>query len=142
MEHCVFAAFLSDGSSWRDCGKPCEKHRVELRDPKGVIHPLKPDAECRNTMFHGKAQSAVKLLSDLKNLGVHSYRIEALFERPSELRAKIESYTAILADGRLLPERLSLLAAQEQYGITEGQLFNINTYKDRKKSSDLSSVHQ
>src|SRR5581483_1514236 len=32
MEHCVFAAFLSAGKDWRDCGRPCDRHRVELRD--------------------------------------------------------------------------------------------------------------
>ena len=32
-EHCVFCRFLSTGTSYRDCGRPCEKHRVALRDP-------------------------------------------------------------------------------------------------------------
>jgi putative protease len=32
MEHCVFAAFLSKGKSFKDCGKPCEKHLVQLKD--------------------------------------------------------------------------------------------------------------
>ena len=31
-EHCVFCRFLSTGTSYRDCGRPCEKHRVELKD--------------------------------------------------------------------------------------------------------------
>ena len=31
-EHCVFAATLSSGKDWRDCGRPCDRHRVELRD--------------------------------------------------------------------------------------------------------------
>jgi putative protease len=31
-EHCVFCRFLSTGTSYRDCGRPCEKHRVEVRD--------------------------------------------------------------------------------------------------------------
>src|SRR6185312_975079 len=31
-EHCVFCRFLSTGTSFRDCGRPCEKHLVTLRD--------------------------------------------------------------------------------------------------------------
>jgi putative protease len=32
MEHCVFCAFLSAGKDYHDCGRPCEKHTVSLRD--------------------------------------------------------------------------------------------------------------
>src|SRR5262249_39548532 len=30
-EHCVFCRFLSKGTSYLDCGHPCEKYRVALR---------------------------------------------------------------------------------------------------------------
>ena len=46
MEHCVFAAFLSDGNSFRDCGRPCEKHLVHLKDMYGNQHEIK----CRSRM--------------------------------------------------------------------------------------------
>src|SRR5262249_24587287 len=26
-EHCVFCRFMSTGTSYKDCGRPCEKHR-------------------------------------------------------------------------------------------------------------------
>ena len=32
MEHCVFAAFLSDGTDYTNCGRPCDRHDVKLRD--------------------------------------------------------------------------------------------------------------
>jgi putative protease len=135
MEHCVYAAFLSKGSSYRDCGRPCEKHRVELRDSKGVLHPLKPDAECRNTVFQGKPQSASKLVPDLLKLGVAHYRLEALFETADNLREKIVAYHELLnghIDSSSLYERLGVV---ERYGVTEGQLYNIRTWQDRKKES-------
>lgn len=134
MEHCVFAAFLSKGSSFRDCGRPCEKYRVELRDNTGNIHPLKADAECRNTMFSGKAQSAARSIAKLVNCGVGNFRVEALYESPQELRQKIESYLALL-NGQSAPlNTLSQLGVVEKYGVTEGQLYNIRSWKDRKKS--------
>ena len=80
MEHCVFAAFMSKGSSFRDCGKPCESHRVELRDHTGALHPLKADQECRNTMFNGKPQSAAMLVPSLLAKGIRRFRLEALYE--------------------------------------------------------------
>ncbi len=133
MEHCVFAAFLSNGTSYRDCGRPCEKHRVELRDPKGILHPLKADAECRNTMFNGTPQSGAALVPDLLALGVRAFRIEGLFESSQDLAMKVRAYGEILS-GVSQPSTISsLLGVAEKVGITEGQLYNIRGYRDRKK---------
>ena len=57
-EHCVFCRFLSKGTSYRDCGRPCEKHRVALKDAKGRAHPVLADVGCRNTVFGAEAQEA------------------------------------------------------------------------------------
>ena len=40
MEHCVFAHTLSTGKDFRDCGRPCERHQVDLKDRVGQPHPL------------------------------------------------------------------------------------------------------
>jgi putative protease len=133
MEHCVFAAFLSTGTSFKDCGRPCEKHRVELRDRTGALHPLKPDAECRNTMFNGVPQSAISLFPDLVTRGVASFRIEGLFEEPEILRAKVLAYADALLHNKPKGDVLTKLGVVERYGVTDGQLYNINSYKDRKK---------
>jgi putative protease len=55
-EHCVFCRFLSTGTSYEDCGRPCEKHRVALRDAEGREHPVIADVGCRNTVFGAQAQ--------------------------------------------------------------------------------------
>lgn len=135
MEHCVFAAFLSKGSSYRDCGRPCEKHRVEMRDPQGVLHPIKPDAECRNTVFQGKPQSAARLVPELLQLGVKYFRLEALFEDAAELERKIKNYSELLKSNCSPAELFDRLGVVERYGVTEGQLYNIKTWQDRKKTS-------
>lgn len=44
MEHCVFCTFLSNGTSYKNCGRPCERHHVQLRDRVGQLHPLLADA--------------------------------------------------------------------------------------------------
>ena len=134
MEHCVFAAFLSSGSSYRDCGRPCEKHRVELRDPKGALHPLKADAECRNTMFNGLPQSAGKLIPSLLNLSLSHFRVDGLFEEAATLRAKVLAYADILFHGAPVEVTLQKLGMSERYGVTDGQLYNIKSYRDRKQS--------
>lgn len=69
MEHCVFAAFLSNGSSFQDCGKPCEKHKVELKDMYGNYHYLKADQECRNTMYLSTPQAAFSLIPKWQKQG-------------------------------------------------------------------------
>jgi putative protease len=133
MEHCVFAAFLSSGSSYRDCGRPCEKHRVELRDSKGALHPLKADAECRNTMFNGVPQSAGKLIPELQELGVSTFRVDGLFEDAATLRAKIEAYADALFNKVPIERSIQRLGMSDRYGVTDGQLYNIRGYLDRKK---------
>src|SRR5204862_7124420 len=65
MEHCVFAAFLSKGRTFLDCGRPCEKHSVRLRDRVGMEHPLKADVGCRNTLFNAVAQTGARFFPSL-----------------------------------------------------------------------------
>jgi putative protease len=134
MEHCVFAAFLSTGSSFKDCGKPCEKHEVKLKDPYGNWHFLKADHECRNTFFKATPQSAGFLIETLKREGVASVRLEALSENSSELTLKVKTYLGIL-NGELSPgEAMKKLEMVESYGLGLGQMKKTDTYQDRKKS--------
>ncbi len=142
MEHCVFAAFLSNGTSYKDCGRPCEKHRVELRDHTGAVHPLKADAECRNTMFHGIAHSSAGLLPKLLDLNVTNFRFEALYETPKELRNKLYYYIKAIKQEISLEELFKELQISEKYGVSEGQLHSIGTYRDRKKTNSTSAKHQ
>jgi putative protease len=134
MEHCVFAAFLSGGSSFRDCGKPCEKHRVELRDHTGAHHPLKADQECRNTMFNGRPQSAAMLVPSLLAKGVRRFRLEALYEDAETLRNKVEAYAALVQGAAAPAEVFARMGVVEKYGVMEGQLRNAAVHKDRKKA--------
>lgn len=134
MEHCVFAAFLSTGSSFKDCGKPCEKHRVELIDQFGNFHQIKADQECRNTMFNSTSQSAAKLIPAWKKLGLAEFRFEALYENALELKAKILAYAQLIETDlednydQGLMEKLGVL---EKYGLSE-KAFENREYKNKK----------
>ena len=133
MEHCVFAAFLSEGHSFRDCGKPCEKHEVKLKDPYGNWHFLKADHECRNTFFKATPQSAGFLVKDLIEKGVSTFRLEALSEKPQEINLKILTYLKLIT-GKITSEKaVEELQVMESYGLGLGQMNKADTYKDRKK---------
>lgn len=133
MEHCVFAAFLSEGSSFRDCGKPCEKHEVKLKDPYGNMHFLKADQECRNTFFKATPQSAGFLVKTLSEKGVSSYRLEALNETPEEINLKVLSYLKLLAGEISYDSLFEKLKVMESYGLGSGQMAKSDSYRDRKK---------
>lgn len=122
MEHCVFAAFLSEGKSFRDCGKPCEEHRVELKDQFGHYHQIKADQECRNTMFNAIPQSAAKMIPELKKIGVTLFRFEALYERGSELKNKLNSYIQIIKsdDFNEIQKYVEKIGVNEKYGLSDG----------------------
>lgn len=135
MEHCVFAAFMSNGSSFRDCGKPCEKHEVKLKDPYGNMHFLKADQECRNTFFKATPQSAGFLVKELKEKGVGSFRLEALNETPEEINLKIVTYLKLLSGEITADLALNSLKVGESYGLGLGQMNKSDSYKDRKKET-------
>ena len=137
MEHCVFAAFLSKGHSFKDCGKPCERHEVKLKDPYGNWHFLKADQECRNTFYKATPQSASFLVSELKQRGVKALRLEALNENPKELNYKILVYLKLLQGDLSSQAAVDELKVMESYGLGMGQLQKTDTYKDRKKETSL-----
>lgn len=133
MEHCIFAHTLSTGSSFKDCGRPCEQHQVEVQDPYGVRHLLKADQECRNTLFKSEAQSGLSYLGKWQDLGVKEFRLEFLDESEQDLEDKIDIYFALLHQKMTPKEAHILLKTKEKFGVTEGQLSFSDNYQDRKK---------
>lgn len=125
MEHCVFAATLSTGKDFHDCGRPCEKHAVDLRDRQGQPHPLIPDAGCRNTVFNAAAQSAAEYVPQMRQLGLCHFRVELLRETPAESVALLDRYAELLA-GRVAPKlamrSLRVLNSLGVAGVTPGTL--------------------
>ncbi len=122
MEHCVFAATMSTGKDWRDCGRPCDDHKVELRDRSGAMFPLLADTGCRNTVFNSVAQSAAEYVSRMIGLGVRNFRVELLRETPDEVGPLLDRYARVLAGldtGRTTWKQLQVL---NQLGVTRGTL--------------------
>ncbi|MBC2606784.1 U32 family peptidase [Pelagicoccus albus] len=122
MEHCVFCSFLSEGKDFRDCGRPCDKHSVSIKDRTGMTHPLKADAGCRNTVFNAKAQTGAEFARDLLDLGIRTFRVEFLNESPQEVRETLDRYERLLAgqlSGQSLWRELKLI---NQLGVTRGTL--------------------
>ncbi|PNH10386.1 hypothetical protein TSOC_002887 [Tetrabaena socialis] len=99
-EHCVFCRFLSSGNSYRDCGHPCETHRLHLRDDKGADHLVLADMGCRNTVFNAKAQSGVFYLRDLIRAGFRTVRLELVDEQPQFVAPLLEGYRDVILGRR------------------------------------------
>ncbi|XOV73763.1 MAG: DUF3656 domain-containing protein [Verrucomicrobiota bacterium] len=122
MEHCVFCAFLSTGKDYRDCGRPCEKHHVELRDRVGQRHTLKADAGCRNTVFNGRAQTGAEYATLMQEMGVRHFRVEFISEKAGEVTLTLQTYQDLLQgkrDGASVWRDLKLI---NQLGVTRGTL--------------------
>jgi putative protease len=122
MEHCVIAALLSTGRDHRDCGRPCEKHRVSLRDRAGMDHPVEADVGCRNTVFHASAQSAASVVPVLQKSGVRRFRVELVRESPDDVARIVGAYRALLAGRSTPPEVWKTLKAEGGYGVVAGSL--------------------
>jgi putative protease len=122
MEHCVFCAFLSTGTDFRNCGRPCDVHDVKLRDRVGAEHPVKADVGCRNTVFNALAQTGAEYVSRMIELGVRHFRVEFLTETPEQVTQTISKYRQLLRGeitGAQLWRELKLF---NQLGVTRGQM--------------------
>jgi len=122
-EHCVFCRFLSNGTSYKDCGHPCETHRVALRDVNGREHPVMADVGCRNTVFGAEAQEASAHLDAWQQAGIRHYRLEFVHETAEQVTQVMRLFDAAL-HGTLTPHELSReLRRTVPQGTTEGSLF-------------------
>ncbi|HVV00498.1 MAG TPA: DUF3656 domain-containing protein, partial [Verrucomicrobiae bacterium] len=122
MEHCVFCAFLSEGTDYRNCGRPCDTREVKLKDRVGMEHPVKADAGCRNTVFNALAQTGAEYVARMIELGARHFRVEFLNETPGQVRQTISKYRQLLRGeirGRDLWRELKLV---NQLGVTRGQM--------------------
>jgi putative protease len=127
-EHCVFCRFLSTGTSYRDCGRPCEKHVVQLKDESGRAHPVMADVGCRNTVFGAEAQEASVHLDSWLRAGIHHFRLEFVHESPEQVTTITRAFEAVLAgtiSAQQLAASLKKIAPQS---TTEGSLFVPKNY--------------
>ena len=122
MEHCVFCTFMSSGTSVKDCGHPCEKHTVHLRDRVGQLHRLTADVGCRNTLFNGRAQTGASYFHKLRRTGLSHYRIELLDQDLLESKDLIHEYQSFLRGEQSSTQLLDTLPVLSKLGVTEGTL--------------------
>jgi U32 family peptidase len=122
MEHCVFCTFLSSGTTWKDCGRPCESHVVHLRDRVGQLHRLTADVGCRNTLFNGRAQTGARFYEDLRATGLAKFRVELLDEDDLGALRTITAYQDLISGKSGAATLLDNVKAFEKLGVTEGTL--------------------
>jgi len=127
-EHCVFCRFLSVGTSYEDCGHPCEKHRVALRDAEGRAHPVMADVGCRNTVFGAEAQQASEHLGTWLKAGIRHYRLEFVHESADDVIHIAGAFTESLKGSLSSAELKKRLKRCSPQGITEGSLFVAEGY--------------
>jgi putative protease len=123
MEHCVFCTFLSDGgTSIKNCGKPCDRHSVQLRDRVGQLHILKADVGCRNTLFNGRAQTGAGSVDEFVSRGLRRFRVELLEEDAKGAARLVGWYRDFLTGKGEAQDLVRKLGAVERLGVTKGTL--------------------
>ena len=148
-EHCLFARHLSSGTSFRDCGHPCEKHDIHLQAPAaegGGDHRVLADAGCRNTVFSASPQSGAPDVASLVAAGVGNLRVELLDDAPDQVAPLLAAYKA-LVDGTDTPT--SVMAWLEQrrdargvrLGATRGSL-EVKTERSRAVMKPTAAAQQ
>ncbi|ASA24438.1 DUF3656 domain-containing U32 family peptidase [Paenibacillus donghaensis] len=123
-EHCVYCTFMSEGTNYTNCGRPCEEQRASLQDRIGMSHPVRVDEGCRNTVFNAVEQSGAEYLDNFREHGVSSFRIEFLEETPEQVAEVISLYSRALRGEISGTQVWKSLKATNQLGVTRGQLVN------------------
>jgi putative protease len=119
-EHCVYSHLLSNGRDYRSCGRPCEQHRVALRDHMEREHPVIVDVGCRNTVFHHAPQQSASWTDRLLQAGVRRYRVEFVRETAAEVTQVLAAWQDVLA-GRIDADELTRrTGATGQIGVAQG----------------------
>ncbi|TCZ70205.1 U32 family peptidase [Paenibacillus albiflavus] len=121
-EHCVYCTFLSEGTDFTNCGRPCEEHRVSLQDRIGMSHPVRVDEGCRNTVYNAIDQSGAEYINHFLELGVPSYRVEFLEETPDKVKEVLGLYRRAISGEISGTQVWKTLKATNQLGVTRGQL--------------------
>jgi putative protease len=122
-EHCVFCRFLSEGTSYKDCGRPCEDHKIAVRDVSGRAHPVMADIGCRNTVFGAEAQEASLHMDDWRNAGIAHFRLEFVHESSSEVTRVTRAFSDYLTGHTSAGELNAVLQRTSPQGTTEGSLY-------------------
>ena len=118
-EHCVFCTFLSNGHSFKDCGQPCDHHKVRIMDRTHAMHYLRSDEGCRNTMFNGQAQSAARYVDGMRRCGLNRFRLELLDETAEKTTELIEHYRSLLKGRTTADELMLQLNVIDRIGVTD-----------------------
>jgi putative protease len=122
MDHCVFCAFLSKGTDFTNCGRPCDKHVAQLRDRVGALHAVKADAGCRNTVFNARAQTGAEYAPQLLALGLRHFRAEFVDETLAETAQTLGRYQALLRGKITGAQVWRDLKLWNQLGVTRGPI--------------------
>ena len=117
--HCVFARHLSNGTDYRSCGHPCERHTIALRDAT-ADHVVLADMGCRNTVFNGVAQSGARHLPEWLDSGIRRFRLEFLDESATALKTIVDAYVNLLNNNGRGPEPLWSLLTHLPSGVDVG----------------------
>ncbi|NHN33927.1 U32 family peptidase [Paenibacillus agricola] len=121
-EHCVYCTFLSEGTNFTNCGRPCEDHSISLQDRIGMSHPVRVDEGCRNTVYNAIDQSGAEYIRNFMELGVSNYRIEFLEESAAKVLEVISLYERAIRGEISGTQVWKTLKATNQLGVTKGQL--------------------
>ena len=122
MEHCAIAALLSTGRDHKTCGRPCDRHKVSLRDRAGMEHPVEADVGCRNTVFHAAPQSAANLVPTLQATGVRRFRIELVRESRDDVKKVVSAYRDLIDGNATAGDVWHELKTKSGYGVVRGSL--------------------
>lgn len=122
MEHCVFCSVLSPGTNKTNCGRPCDRHEVRLRDRVGMEHPLQADVACRNTLYNAVPQSGAEAYAELARRGIGAIRIELLEEDAAALQKTVAAYQDLIAGRTGGGQVWRMLSAANRVGVTRGTM--------------------
>ncbi len=130
-EHCVFCRFMSQGTDHTNCGHPCEKHQVALRDQNGRLHPVMADVGCRNTVFGAEAQVSPLAIPQWLRAGLTEFRLEFVHETGGQVAQVFQLFQQALSQQLDFSQLSGNAGSRRSCGHYGRQLFRTSTTERR-----------
>jgi putative protease len=99
-------------------------HAVKIKDRVGMMHPVKADVGCRNTVFHAKAQSGAAYFDKFWRVGIRRFRVELLLEDSLEASRVLAAYENLMKKNLSGDALIKEIGAINRVGVTAGTFEN------------------
>ncbi|MBA5850890.1 U32 family peptidase [Clostridium sp. cel8] len=91
-EYCPIGSTFGGKDSFKECNLACENSEYSLIDRKNKVFPVSTDRFCRSYIYNSVPTNLIPNISELRKIGVNSFRIDFIDETYEQAKEIIDSF--------------------------------------------------